>query len=112
MKRDESKREQWRGWIAEWRASGKSAAEYGRERGVTAHAVYWWRRELDRKLPAVRAKPQTPTVTFVQMPLKAAAVQRGDAIEVLVSSDRRVRVPERFSAQTLQAVVRALETMS
>jgi hypothetical protein len=63
-------------------------------------------------LPAVRAA-QTPTVTFVQMPLKAAALtaSRAEAIEVLLRGERRVRVPENFSVQTLQAVVRALEAV-
>lgn len=111
--RDMTKRTRWRAWIEEWQASGKTAEVFGREHGVSTSTVYWWRKELGRQLPAVRAT-QVPSVTFVQMPLKAAKLSTAprETIEVVVRGERRVRVPENFSSSTLQAVVRALEAIS
>ena len=111
--RDMTKRAQWRAWISEWQASGKTAEVFGRERGVSPSTVYWWRKELARQLPAMRAA-HVPSVTFVQMPLKAATriTAEREAIEVVVRGERRVRVSENFLAPTLQAVVRALKAIS
>ena len=110
---DATKRKQWRGWIQQWQASGKTAEEFGREHGVSASTVYWWRKELGRQLPAVRANVQSPSIAFVQLPLKAAVMNgaRGESLEVVLRGERRVRVPDSFSAQTLQAVMRALDAI-
>lgn len=113
--RNETKQAQWREWIAQWQASGKTAEVFAREHGVSTSTVYWWRNQLQRQLPAVRPTQtqHTPTVTFVQIPLKAvrASAASREAIEVVLRGDRLVRVPDQFSATALQAVVRALEAI-
>jgi len=109
---DTAKRELWRARIAEWKRSGKPAAEYGREHGVSKAAVYWWSKELQQHLPV--ARPSTTAMAFVRLPTRVsvpAAPSTTPMLEVVVRGERRVRVPAEFSASTLQQIVRALEAV-
>jgi hypothetical protein len=47
--RDERKKQQWRGWIGEWRASGLSVRAFCARRGLATHRFYYWRRVLEQQ---------------------------------------------------------------
>jgi len=100
--RDARKEQQWRRWIADWRASGLSVQAFCARYGLSQASFYAWRRELQRRdaeLPA-----------FVPVRVVGAELPaRGSALEVVLRGGRTVRVAPGFDAATLQQVVAALE---
>jgi transposase-like protein len=50
-KEPRERRTYWQGLVAEQEASGKSIREFCRERNVTEHSFYWWRRHLREDKP-------------------------------------------------------------
>jgi transposase-like protein len=110
MNQVQDKRAQWRERIREWELSGKTAEEFARHCGVNVSTVYWWRKQLQQQVPALRSNT---AMAFVKVPLQTPvrAAERCETIEIVLRGDRRVRVTENFSERALQAVVRALEAM-
>ena len=48
-KRDPEREQRVRRLIEEWEGSGKTAREFCCDRGLSAHTLYGWRRELRRR---------------------------------------------------------------
>lgn len=96
----------WRGLISEQEQSGKTVAEFCRERGIAASKLYCWKRRC------VGAKP---ALGFVQLKVaptvqaETVAIARS-AIEVRLAGGRSVVVEPGFDASHLRALLAVLES--
>jgi crotonobetainyl-CoA:carnitine CoA-transferase CaiB-like acyl-CoA transferase len=77
---------EWRKRIAEWRASGLSAAKFAESRGYSAHQVWNWAAKFRREDAARTAEP-------------TAAVQVGRVVAHSIPLARVLRVPRQESAE-------------
>lgn len=104
-------RETWAKHVEKWVASGTSAAEFAGRHKLSEASLKWWKWRLGSR------KPRTPTrahavspLTFVEM---TAAVPGGglpgEALEVILESGARVRVPAGFDAVALGRLLDVLE---
>jgi len=94
------KPEVWTKWgrlVAEQGRSGKSVAEYCRERGLCAPHFFAWKKRLRQDAPAA----------FVAV--QVAEPVRGRAIEIRIGSGRSVMVEPGFDAAHLRAVLAVVE---
>jgi hypothetical protein len=113
-------REVWTKRIERWKESGLSAKEFASELGVQPRALTWWRwnlgtaavpkgarRRSGAKAIAIVKQPPTlmSPLSFVEM-TSAVAPQ---ALEVLLPSTLRVRVPIGFDTATLERLLDVLE---
>ena len=114
-------REEWAKRVTRWKDSGLTAKEFASEIGVSPHSLSWWRWKLGtthssgtanprlgRRGPRARAKRSSAAIsplTFVEMP---AAIE-GAALELVVLSKIRVRVPAGFDEVTLRRLLDVLE---
>lgn len=71
----------WQVLVAEQEASGRSIREFCRERNVTEHSFYWWRRHLREDKP----------VSFALVETKPAAV--APELELVLSSGEVLHIP-------------------
>jgi hypothetical protein len=99
--RDERKKQQWRGWIGEWRASGLSVRAFCARRGLATHRFYYWRRVLERRA-AEKAAFVPVQVVADMFPAPTSALE-------LVLNGRIVRVAPGFDAATLRQLLTMLE---
>ncbi|HZY89816.1 MAG TPA: hypothetical protein VFE78_33650 [Gemmataceae bacterium] len=100
--RDERKERQWRRWIGEWQASGLSVRAFCDRRGLTVASFYAWRRVLERRAAEKAA--------FVPVQVVADAVPtQTNALEVVLTDGRTVRVATGFDAATLRQLLAVLE---
>lgn len=100
--RDPRKEQQWRQWLRRWQRSGLNVAAFCRQQGLPAPRFHAWRRILAR-----RDAEQAVWVP-VQI-LQEPAALRDSAVEVLLASGRRLRVPPGFDAATFRQVLAVLE---
>ena len=100
------KRQAWPGLLAQWEASGESAAGFARRIGTGAATLYRWRRELKRTAAGRDAAPALAKLVEVR---PAAAAFGEDRFEVRLPGDRSVRVPQSFDAEALGRLLRVLE---
>ena len=95
----------WQEVISEQQQSGKSAAEFCRERDLRVWQFYEWKKRLRdaeaTQFVEIEVKPAVNT-------LLAAAVR--PAIEVRLKSGRSLVVEPGFDAQHLRALLRVLES--
>jgi hypothetical protein len=98
---DERKKQKWRGWICEWRASGLSVRAFCARRGLATHRFYYWRRVLERQAAEKAAFVPVQVVADV-FPAPTSALE-------LVLHDRIVRVAPGFDAATLRQLLPVLE---
>ena len=114
-----STREEWAARVAQWKSSGRTAAEFASEVGVSARSLSWWKWQLEsttrsgspkraraRQQPELIEKPTTISpLTFVEMPPAIEA----DRLEVVLASSVRIRVRPGFDSATLERVLDVLE---
>ena len=99
---------EWKRRVARWRASGESAAVFGRRQGWHPRTLTWWASRLRRG--AVRVPPDTKSVALVRIlaaPKLAAPI--GTPIELVLAGGRVLRVGRDFEVDVLRALVDALE---
>ena len=115
-----STREQWAARVAQWRDSGRSAAEFAAELGVRADTLKWWKWKLDAdtRRKSLARRPARPVqiiakdkmavapLTFVE--LTTAPMVR-EPLEVVLPSTLRVRVPIGFDDATLTRLLDVLD---
>jgi transposase-like protein len=95
MEKKQSERQRyWQVVIAEQEASGKSIREFCRERSLTEHSFYWWRRYLREEKP----------IAFALVETKAAATPA--KFELALSSGEVLRIPA--DVESLRVVFEAL----
>lgn len=80
--------EQWERIIARWRASGKTAEEFGRQEGLSARSVLWWSWWLGKGRAARQARTRGPTAAEQ----KGSSVTEASAIEACAVGMIPVRV--------------------
>jgi transposase-like protein len=80
-------------------ASGESVVAFAQRHGLVAQRLYWWRRRLHGGIE--RTEPET---TFVEILPKPAA-----PVEIVLRSDRVLRVAESIDGETLLRLVELLE---
>ena len=122
--RQRSKAEQeWRDRIAQWRASGQSVRVFCTEHQLSEPSFYSWRRTIVCRdgdaTPGPAAGPDhhapTDRPAFVPVHIVAAPPTNGSAaggsagLELVLGSDRVVRVPSGFDAATLRRLLVVLE---
>ena len=96
----------WRGLISEQEQSGKTVAEFCRDRGIAASKLYSWKRRCvgDKATSGfvrLRAAPAVKTEPF-------AKARRG--IEVRLLGGRSLMVESGFDASLLRALLAVLES--
>lgn len=98
-------RKQWEKIVADWRVSGRSQAEYCREKGLSPHTFSWWKTRL-----AKEGKQESPRPAFVEV--KATRRRRPPVerpmLEVQVGANVVVRVPKDFDKGALVRLIGAL----
>jgi transposase-like protein len=96
----------WRGLISEQEQSGKTVAEFCRERGIAASKLYSWKRRLEDK---------KAVCGFVRVRVAPAAESVRTAcsgIEVRLAGGRSLVVEAGFDASHLRALLAVLENRS
>jgi hypothetical protein len=130
--RDAAKERLWRRHLAAWRRSGQSIRAYCQAAGLSEPSFYAWRRVLaERQRCGVARRQQsadrdgadraaasqvghrTANAVAASAFVPVRVVDDGTAVtlEVVLRGGRVVRVPPGFAAQTLRAVVAALEDL-
>lgn len=107
-------RSEWACEVAQWRGSGRSAAEYARERGLKHGTLLWWSTQLKREPKQEAAeRADAPAVAFlplrVRSPRPAASASEAACVEVILGNGRRVRVVGEVDVAQLARVLAAAE---
>jgi hypothetical protein len=92
--------EEWARRVSRWRASGLSAAEYGRRSGLSEKTLRWWKW---RFAAAARLAKTDAPLTFVEV------TPQREAIEIVLASGTRIRLPSDFEASALARALDVLE---
>jgi hypothetical protein len=107
-KEDVEKARYWRTIIREAARSGLSTREFCRQRKLHASQFYWWQRRwmTSRRIPnGSKAVPKPASFALVsEEPGMADA-----GIELVLAGGRRLRIARGVDAQTLRAVLAALD---
>jgi len=100
--RDPRKQHQWQRRIEQWQASGLSIRAFCARHRLAEPRFYAWRRLLRRR--------QEPSADFVPVRLLATPEPAAaHALEVVLTSGRRLRVGPGFDAATLRHLLAVLE---
>ena len=94
-------REEWRGLVDEWRASGAPMKVFAAERGLSANCLSYWSSTLQRE----RRKSATPKLLPVRVTPSTELVDSG--LELAIGP-LRLRLPAGTSPTYIAAVARAL----
>jgi len=98
----------WRDQVEQQKRSGLSVAAYCRRERISEASYYYWKRRLaetnEKDKPTTESREGSGRFVAIDLPQTA-----GDKLEVVLRNGRRVVVPERFSANTLRALLAILE---
>jgi len=112
----ESRADYWRVHVADWKASGLSAAKYGAQHGVVANTLRWWARQLKRRdgdaargaevAPVARddAELLTEPASTVDVDHGSAAKRRTATAATVRRRRRRSRKPARPELRVAKVV--------
>ena len=99
-----TKRSEWEARVAEWEASGKTAADFAADKGYAPATLKWWASRLRREAAASK----TPRVAMAKVERRPSHVV-ATSISVRVDIDgARIEVARGFDEELLRDVVRAL----
>lgn len=93
------RRKFWSELIARQKQSGKSVEAFCRENGVGSPLFYTWRKRLGEK---------SQPVGFALVETPAVRAQRGEPVELILSSGERLHIGSGVDAATLRLVLGAL----
>jgi hypothetical protein len=93
-------REIWSERVAQWKASGLTAAEFAQRHNVGEASLRWWRWKL-----GTASKKAVTSMTFVEIP---APVRRA-GLELVLDDRVVVRVPPDFDEPVLTRLLDVLE---
>ena len=104
-----------RAGLAAARASGKPLSRFAREHGLEASRLYWWMKALNKKAgkPAAFLPVHVVEKRALSKQRESAAGQVPTAfptVDIVVGSQRVVRVRRGFDPALLRSVIVALET--
>jgi hypothetical protein len=97
--------EDWRGHVAEWRASGLSAEEYCKDRGFTRMRLWSW---SSRLLKEERKARGGDDVRMARVVRQSSSKEDGGAVTVQLQ-DVRVHVRAGVDVATLCTVLQAVD---
>lgn len=109
---------EWRDRIAQWRASGQSVRVFCAAHQLSEPSFYSWRRTIACRdgdaTPGPAAGPDhhapADRPAFVPVHIVAAPPTNGSAgLELVLGSDRVVRIPSGFDAATLRRLLAVLQ---
>ena len=100
--RDARKEREWQQWMRRWQTSGLSVRAFCGRHGLTEVSFYAWRRRL-RQRPSAGTRFLPVSIGVDPEPVAAAA------LELVLSGERRLRVPPGFDAATLRRLLAVLE---
>lgn len=103
-------REVWIKRVERWHDSGLSAKEFAEQAGVDSDRLRHWKWRLAKegaepKAAAVESAAVSPPLAFVEVTPTPPRDRDDEEIEILAPSGFRIRVPERFDAETLRRVL-------
>ena len=100
----------WRERIEEWERSGLTQVEFCRQKKLSLSSLRWWKWELARR-DRLGSQPMFLPVrlTDLEGQEKARSREPGNALEIVVESGYRIRVPEHFNPETLLRLLKTLE---
>ena len=106
-------REVWIKRVDRWRDSGLSAKEFAEQAGVDSDRLRHWKWRLARegvepKATSVESAAVSAPLAFVEVTPTPPRGRDDEGIEILAPSGFRIRVPERFDAETLRRVLVAV----
>jgi transposase-like protein len=114
--RDRGREQLWRRLVRERAQSGRSVREFCDARGLAESAFYFWRRELkarDAKEGRIETRASAASSASAAPSFAAVTVtgldSLGPAIEVVLNSGVRIRIPSGFDRQTLRELLSLLE---
>jgi transposase-like protein len=93
--------------VAQWRASGASAASFARRHHIPAWTFWYWCRKLSAESRMI-GSDGTPLATFV--PVRMAVEPDTPAIEIVLSGGEHLHVRPGASAELVRAVITALRS--
>jgi hypothetical protein len=113
---DRTSREEWAKRVERWKESGLTAPEFAAEVGINARSLSWWKWRLARRgakqgsarRPSsrrARASAVPSPLTFLEM----TPPMRSEALEVVLPTSIRIRVPSDFDAAALGRLLGVLE---
>lgn len=115
-KRARRSRAEWLEELRRWRASGQSAADYARERGIHAGTLAGWASKVRDSVVAPRVGSGQRSSTFV--PVHVAPVAETSAgkagadrgqIELVLRNGRSVRVSGKFDGEAVARLLMIAE---
>jgi transposase-like protein len=107
-KHDLVKEQWWRQALERWQRGGLSVRAFCDDEGVGEHTFYWWRRELRRRDGRPR-RPQKQTRNDHFVPVQIVA---DPVIDIVLPSQRVLRVPRGFDPEALRQILAILEEKS
>jgi hypothetical protein len=97
--------------LARWQRSGLKLREYGQQHGIPLSTLTWWRRVFRRAGEGhVNDVAQENPVAFTEVPKPANVPRAATVVEIVLRSGHLVRVPAGADTDTLQQVLRVLQT--
>ncbi len=110
-----AREERWRVILSEQKTSGLGHTAFCREKKISAHAYFWWKREIrvrdgGRRRPRRKKPGKKPHLVPVLIS-DSGFVEGGGSenFEVVLSGHRVVRVPAGFDAESLRRLLAVLE---
>jgi len=95
----------WQRRVAQWKASGETAAVFAAREGIKEGTLRWWSSRLQRGVPAGAGAAAIPMVQLVRVPSSS----RGTGVVVdLPDARARVMVDPGFDRETLAVVLELL----
>ena len=106
-----AREEAWREIFREQARSGQGHSAFCRERSISLHSYFWYRRRLGwpRAKKAGATAPQSPKLVPVRIAANSTSSSGIEAIEVVLAAGRCLRVSRGFDEETLLRLLRLLE---
>jgi hypothetical protein len=96
----------WREKVEQQKGSGLSVAAYCRRERISEASYYYWKRRLAERKDKPKTESGEGDGRFVAIDLPQTVC---DNLEVVLRNGRRLVVPDRFSENTLRALLAILE---
>jgi len=101
--------------LARWQRSGLTLREFGQQRGIPLSTLTWWRQVFRRAGEPVKSASKSTSaakaVGFTEVPRPATVPTTPPVLEIVLHSGHVLRVPVGADTETLQHVLRALQTV-
>ena len=102
---------QMRRLLARWQRSGLTLREFGAKHGIPPSTLSWWRQVFWRAgEEKMNRTPAENAVVFTEVPKPVNVPQTAAVLEIVLDNGHMVRVPAGADTDTLQRVLRALQT--